>query len=61
MKKTYMSPSMEVIEINTKSMIMDMSMPFDSSDANAVNTTEEGVGGQLGRDDNSSNLWDQMW
>lgn len=42
-------------------MIMDMSMPFDSSDANAVNTTEEGVGGQLGRDDNSSNLWDQMW
>lgn len=56
-----MAPSMEVIEINTKSMIMDMSMILDGTEENAVDTSADDGINQLGRNDNSSNLWDQMW
>ncbi len=61
MKKTYITPSIEVIEINTKSMIMDMSMILDGTEENAVDTSADDGINQLGRNDNSSNLWDQMW
>ena len=57
MKKAYIEPSMEVIEINTAAIIAE-SMPFSETE---VDTSEEG--GQLGREDRPSgpNLWDNVW
>lgn len=59
MKKTYITPALEVIRINT-TMLLAMS----------VSETEVDPNDALGRDDNNSgngnhpsppNLWDQAW
>lgn len=60
MKKAYITPAMEMIEINAVSILAASSLSINSSH-DAVNTSAEGV--QLGREDNPStpNLWDQEW
>ena len=58
MKKTYITPSVEVIKVGAISMLA-ASMGINDT---TVDTSEEG--GQLGREDNtpgSPNLWDQGW
>lgn len=58
MKKTYITPEMEVIKVGAVSMLAaSMGVKED-----AVDTSGNGV--QLGREDNnpsSPNLWDQGW
>lgn len=61
MKKIYIAPSVEEIEIDTVSIIA-ASLGVDSSDDNSVDTSVDGV--QLGREDNTPsnpNLWEQSW
>lgn len=58
MKKTYITPEMEVIKVGAVSMLAaSMGVNEDT-----VDTSGNGV--QLGREDNnpsSPNLWDQGW
>ena len=57
MKKTYITPEVEVIKVGAISMLA-ASMRINDTE---VDTSE---GGQLGREDNtpgSPNLWDQGW
>ena len=59
MKKTYITPEVEVIKVGAVSMLAT-SMEID--DNTEVDTSGDGV--QLGREDNnpsSPNLWDQGW
>ena len=58
MKKTYITPEVEVIKVGAISMLA-ASMGISDEE---VNTSGEGV--QLGREDNTPsrpNLWDQGW
>ena len=58
MKKTYITPEMEVIKVGAVSMLA-ASLGISNDE---VNTSAEGV--QLGREDNnpsSPNLWNQGW
>ncbi|MBQ5642793.1 MAG: hypothetical protein IIV13_03430 [Bacteroidaceae bacterium] len=58
MKKTYITPEMEVIKVGAVSMLA-ASMGVNEA---AVDTSGDGV--QLGREDNTPsrpNLWDQGW
>ena len=58
MKKTYITPEMEVIKVGAVSMLA-ASLGISNDE---VNTSAEGV--QLGREDNtpsSPNLWEQGW
>lgn len=58
MKKTYITPEMEVIKVGAVSMLA-ASMGVNED---AVDTSGDGV--QLGREDNTPsrpNLWDQGW
>ncbi|MBQ5911759.1 MAG: hypothetical protein IIW93_01520 [Bacteroidaceae bacterium] len=57
MKKTYVTPEVEVIKVNAMNML-----------ATSLRVNEESVdtsdGGQLGREDNTPsrpNLWEQGW
>lgn len=57
MKKTYISPSMEVIKLNTANIIATSMAVYSDQ---TVDTSGSGV--QLGREDNSSSsIWDQTW
>ena len=59
MKKTYITPEMEVIKVGAISMLAASSMELHD---NTVDTSGAGV--QLGREDNTPsrpNLWDQGW
>lgn len=58
MKKTYITPSVEVIKVGATSMLAASIKMIDET----VDTTSEG--GQLGREDNSSSrpgIWEQGW
>lgn len=57
MKKTYITPSVEVIKVGAISMLA-ASMGINNT---SVDTSEEDV--QLGREDrpNNPNLWEQGW
>ena len=58
MRKTYITPSVEIIKVGAISMLA-ASMEINNTE---VDTSGEGV--QLGREDNtpsSPNLWDQGW
>lgn len=57
MKKTYITPSVEVIKVGATSMLAASIKMIDDT----VDTTSEG--GQLGREDNLSrpNIWEQGW
>lgn len=57
MKKTYITPSVEVIKVGAISMLAS-SMGINNT---PVDTSAEGV--QLGREDrpNNPNLWEQGW
>ena len=58
MKKTYMTPSVEVIEMEAATI---MAASLGMNDDKTVDTNEEG--GQLGREDkpNRPNIWEQSW
>ena len=59
MKKTYITPEMEVIKVGAVSMLAASSMGISNDE---VDTSGNGV--QLGREDNNPsrpNLWDQGW
>lgn len=59
MKKTYITPEVEVIKVGAISMLA-ASMEINDKE---VDTSDEGV--QLGREDkhtpSNPNLWDQVW
>lgn len=58
MKKTYISPSMEVIKVNVANIIAASSMDIDLSDGSA------GEEATLGRKDvsfSNPNVWEQEW
>lgn len=58
MKKTYISPSMEVIKVNVANIIAASTIDVDMSDGTA------GEEATLGREDDaisSSNVWEQGW
>ena len=58
MKKTYITPSVEVIKVGAVNIL---AASFGISET-SVDTTSEG--GQLGREDNSSSrpgIWEQGW
>lgn len=59
MKKTYITPALEVIKVCASSL-MASSMGINNNEEDAVDTSN---GGQLGREDNPSrpNLWEQGW
>lgn len=60
MKKEYITPDMDVIEINTSSaMLLSASMGLDDSDTE----WDTSGGEQGGRNDRPSNpnLWEQSW
>ena len=61
MKKTYISPSVEVININGATQLMAGSSDIKIiSDGTKVDTSTSGA--QLGRENNgSSSVWDQEW
>ena len=61
MKKSYISPSVEVININGATQLMAGSgIKIVSDSGTEVNTSNSGV--QLGRENNgSSSVWDQEW
>ena len=64
MKKVYISPSVEVININGATQLMAASgiKIVSGTDAPTVNTSENGGSAQLGRENNgSSSVWDQEW
>ena len=63
MKKTYLSPSVEIININGATHLMSASgINIISDDSKKVNTSADGGSAQLGRDNiGSSNVWDQEW
>ena len=57
MKKTYITPEVEVIKVGAVSMLAT-SMGISDKEVDTSN------GGQLGREDNTPsrpNLWDQGW
>jgi hypothetical protein len=57
MKKTYITPEVEVIKVGAVSMLAT-SMGISDKEVDTSN------GGQLGREDNTPsrpNLWDQVW
>ena len=57
MKKTYITPEVEVIKVGAVSMLAT-SMGISDNEVDTSN------GGQLGREDNTPsrpNLWDQGW
>ncbi len=59
MKKTYITPEVEVIKVGAISML---AASLNLNDDTQVDTGTDGV--QLGREDNnpsSPNLWDQGW
>lgn len=58
MKKTYITPSVEVIEVGAISML---AASLRISDETTVDTSEGGV--QLGREDRpgNPNVWEQGW
>ena len=59
MKKTYITPEVEVIKVGAVSMLATSMGIYNDKD---VDTSAEGV--QLGREDNTPsrpNLWDQGW
>ena len=58
MKKTYITPAVEVITVDTINM---MAVSLDVYQDKYVDTSEEDV--QLGREDrpNNPNLWEQGW
>ena len=59
MKKTYITPEVEVIKVGAISMLAASSMGISNDE---VDTSGNGV--QLGREDNTPsrpNLWDQGW
>ena len=58
MKKTYISPEVEVIEMETNYML---AASLDLNDDTTVDTSTPG--GQLGREDKPGrpNVWDQDW
>lgn len=58
MKKTYITPSVEVIEVGAISML---AASLRISDETIVDTSEGGV--QLGREDRpgNPNVWEQGW
>ena len=62
MKKTYISPSVEVIDIHATQLMAasgDIQI-ISGTDAPKVDTSTSGV--QLGRENNgSSSVWDQEW
>lgn len=60
MKKTYITPSVEVIEVGAISM-MATSLNVYNDNESSVDTSEEGV--QLGREDRpgNPNVWEQGW
>ena len=59
MKKTYITPSVEVLKIGAISMMATSLNVYNDSES--VDTSEDGV--QLGREDkpNTPNLWEQGW
>ena len=65
MKKTYISPSVEIININGATHLMvgsDRTMQINSGSGTEINTSEGGGVNQLGRDNiGSSSVWDQEW
>ena len=63
MKKTYISPSVEIININAAHLMASSpSMKINSGSTTKINTSEDGGVNQLGRDNiGSSNVWDQEW
>ena len=59
MKKTYITPEMELIKVGAVSMLATSSMGISNDE---VDTSGNGV--QLGREDNTPsrpNLWEQGW
>ena len=60
MKKTYITPSVEVFNVNTVRMLA-ASSPFPGGIGDGELTP--GKDEDLGRDDNNpgGNLWDQVW
>lgn len=60
MKKEYIIPSIEVMEI-TPTAILAQSIGVNGDDSDAVDTSNPGI--QRSREDNPSmpNLWDQVW
>ena len=57
MKKTYITPSVEVLKIGAISMMATSLNVYNDE----VDTSEDGV--QLGREDkpNTPNIWEQGW
>lgn len=62
MKKTYITPEVEVIKVGSVNMLATSdSLKLDGSDENGADTSN---GGQLGREDNTPSrpgIWEQGW
>lgn len=58
MKKTYVNPEVQVIKLNTVSMLASSIMDINDT---SVDSSTDGI--QLGRDTevSSSNVWDKNW
>ena len=62
MKKVYISPSVEVIDIHATQLMAASGDIQIISDGTTVNTSADGGSAQLGRENNgSSSVWDREW
>ena len=63
MKKTYITPEVEVIKVGSVNMLATSdSLKLDGSDENGADTSQPG--GQLGREDSTPSrpgIWEQGW
>ena len=57
MKKTYISPLAAEVNVEAEQMLAASTLSVDSNDANAVNTTDNGVQLDGGRRGEWGNLW----
>ena len=62
MKKAYISPSVEVINVHATQLMAASDGINIISDGTTVNTSENGGSAQLGRENNgTSSVWDREW
>ncbi len=65
MKKAYIIPTVEVVNLDATSMLATSPVREISFGSGNIDTSAgpdgNGDGGQLGRDDNDFNLWNQGW
>ena len=57
MKKNYISPLAAEVNVEAEQLMLTASLNVDSSDKNAVNTSDEGVQLDGGRRGEWGNLW----